>query len=200
MRIWAAHINALDALGRGDFEEAYQNAATVSPPGTFPPYTATAVWVCLELVEAAMRTGRNEEAASHVAAMREASLAAISPRLDFVVRACAALAAGHDRPAPLFDAALGLPGIRQWPFDTARVRLAYGEQLRRAHATAAARTQLTAAHDTFDAARSRALDRPRRGGAPRRGQPRGHPRHRTDLAGVRDRRAGGGRPDEQADR
>jgi DNA-binding CsgD family transcriptional regulator len=149
-RIWAAHINALDALGRGDFEEAYQNAATVSPPGTFPPYTATAVWVCLELVEAAMRTGRTEEAASHVAAMREAGLAAISPRLDFVVRACAALAAGHDRPAPLFEAALGLPGVRQWPFDLARVRLAYGEQLRRAHATAAARTQLTAAHAAFE--------------------------------------------------
>ena len=150
MRTWAAHINALDALGRGDFEEAYQNAATVSPPGTFPPYTATAVWVCLELVEAAMRTGRNEEAASHVAAMREANLAAISPRLDFVVRACAALAAGNDRPAPLFEAALGLPGVRQWPFDTARVRLAYGEQLRRAHATAAARAQLTAAHGAFE--------------------------------------------------
>ena len=150
VRIWAAHINALDALGRGDFEEAYQNAATVSPPGTFPPYTATAVWVCLELVEAAMRTGRTEEAASHVAAMREANFAAISPRLDFVVRACAALAAGHDRPAPLFEAALGLPDVWQWPFDTARVRLAYGEQLRRAHATAAARTQLTAAHAAFE--------------------------------------------------
>jgi ATP/maltotriose-dependent transcriptional regulator MalT len=150
VRTWAAHISALDALGRGDFEDAYQNAAAVSPPGTFPQYTATAVWVCLELVEAAMRTGRKKEAASHVAAMREAGLAVVSPRLDFVVRGCAALAAGHDRPAPLFEAALGLPGVRQWPFDTARIRLAYGEQLRRSHATAAARTQLTAAHDAFE--------------------------------------------------
>jgi DNA-binding CsgD family transcriptional regulator len=149
-RIWAAHVSALDALGRGDFEDAYQNAAIVSPPGTFPPYTATAVWVCLELVEAAMRTGRKAEAAGHVAAMREANLAAISPRLDFVVRACAAIAAGDSRPAPLFEAALGLPGVRQWPFDVARVRLAYGEQLRRAHATAAARAQLTAAHGAFE--------------------------------------------------
>jgi DNA-binding CsgD family transcriptional regulator len=148
-RTWAAHVCALDALGRGDFEEAYQNAAAVSPPGTFPPYTATAVWVCLELVEAAMRTGRTKEAATHVAAMREANLAAISDRLDFVVRACTALAAGSDRPAALFEAVLGLPGVRQWPFDTARVRLAYGEQLRRAHATAAARAQLTAAHEAF---------------------------------------------------
>jgi DNA-binding CsgD family transcriptional regulator len=149
VRTWAAHVNALDAVGRGDFEDAYQAAASVSPPGTFPPFTATAVWVCLELVEAAMRTGREEEAAIHVAAMREAGLAAISPRLHFVVRGCAALAAGSDHPVPLFEAALGLPGVRQWPFDLARVRLAFGEQLRRAHVTAAARAQLTAAHDTF---------------------------------------------------
>lgn len=147
---WAAHIRAVDALGRGDFEDAFQNAATVSPPGIFPPYTATAVWVCLEFIEAAMRTGRKEEAAMHVAAMREADLAAISPRLDFVVRASAALAAGNDGSAALFEAALGLPGVREWPFDTARVRLAYGEQLRRAHATAAAQAQLTAAHDAFE--------------------------------------------------
>ncbi len=147
---WAAHIRAVDALGRGDFEDAFQNAATVSPPGTFPPYTATAVWVCLELIEAAMRTGRKEQAARHVAAMREADLAAISPRLDFVVRASAALAAGNDGSAALFEAALGLPSVREWPFDTARVRLAYGEQLRRAHATAPARAQLTAAHDAFE--------------------------------------------------
>ena len=97
-----------------------------------------------------MRTGRKEEAAIHVAAMREANLAAISFRLDFVVRACAALAAGNDHPAPLFEAVLGLPGVQQWPFDMARVRLAYGEQLRRAHATAAARAQLTAAHGAFE--------------------------------------------------
>src|SRR5262249_7740407 len=134
---------------RGDFEDAYQSAAAVSPPGTFPPYRATAVWVCLELVEAAMRTGRADAAAAHVSAMREAGLDAISPRLDFTSRACAALAAGSEHPGPLVESALGLASSRQWPFDRARVQLAYGEQLRRAHATAAARLQLAAAHDAF---------------------------------------------------
>jgi DNA-binding CsgD family transcriptional regulator len=146
---WAAHIRALDAVGRGDFDDAYQNAAAVSPPGTFPPYTATAVWVCLELVEAATRTGRDEAAAAHVAAMHDAGLEAISPRLDFVTRACTALAVG-DRAGSLFDTALSLPSTWQWPFDRARVQLAYGEQLRRSHATAAARAQLSAAHETFE--------------------------------------------------
>jgi hypothetical protein len=41
-------------------------------------------------------------------------------------------------------------GVRQWPFDLGRVQLAYGEQLRRAHATAAARVQLVAARDAFE--------------------------------------------------
>ena len=145
METWAAHISALDAIGRGDFEAAYQNAAAISPSGTFPPHTATAVWACLELVEAAMRTSRKDKAAAHVTAMREAGLPAISPRLDFITRACAALAAGDDNAIPLFESALGLPGVRQWPFDLARVQLGYGELLRRAHATAAARVQLTAA-------------------------------------------------------
>jgi DNA-binding CsgD family transcriptional regulator len=107
------------------------------------------VWVCLELVESAMRSGRNEAAAAHVSAMNDAGLEAISPRLDFISRACAALAA-DDSPRPLFDAALSLPSAQQWPFDRARVQLAYGEWLRRSHATAAARAQLTAAHETFE--------------------------------------------------
>jgi hypothetical protein len=88
-------------------------AASTTSPGTFPPHTATAVWVCLELVEAAMRTGRKGEAAVHVAAMREVGLAAISSRLDFIVWACAALAAGDDGAGPFFESALGLPGVRR---------------------------------------------------------------------------------------
>ncbi len=69
---------------------------------------------------------------------------------DFVLRAGAALAAGNDGSAALFEAALARPGVQEWPFDAARVRLAYGEQLRRAHATAAAQVQLSAAHTAFE--------------------------------------------------
>jgi DNA-binding CsgD family transcriptional regulator len=96
-----------------------------------------------------MRTGRQEQAAAHVAAMQEAGLEEISGRLDFITRACAALAAEGEPAGPLFEAALAVPGAAQWPFDLARVRLAYGEQLRRAHATAAARVQLAAAQEAL---------------------------------------------------
>jgi len=39
------------------------------------------------------------------------------------------------RNAPgLFEEALAIPGIERWPFDLARVQLAYGKRLRRAQA------------------------------------------------------------------
>ena len=42
-----------------------------------------------------------------------------------------------------------MPGVEAWPFDVARVRLAYGEHLRRSRATLDARLQLTTALATF---------------------------------------------------
>jgi DNA-binding CsgD family transcriptional regulator len=48
-----------------------------------------------------------------------------------------------------YEEALELPGAEAFPFEIARVRLAYGEHLRRTRATLAARLQLTAALATF---------------------------------------------------
>lgn len=49
----------------------------------------------------------------------------------------------------MFQATLALPGIERWQFDLARVRLAYGERLRRHRAMVAARVQLNAALEIF---------------------------------------------------
>ena len=49
----------------------------------------------------------------------------------------------------LFEQALSLPTIDQWPFDVARVRLAYGERLRRARAATESRIHLQAALAAF---------------------------------------------------
>jgi DNA-binding NarL/FixJ family response regulator len=48
-----------------------------------------------------------------------------------------------------FEAALALPGIERWPFDMARVQLAYGERLRRARSAAESREHLAIAVETF---------------------------------------------------
>ena len=81
--------------------------------------------------------------------MRAARIEAISPRLALVTAAAAALIAPHDQARARFGEALAIPGTDQWPFDLARVRLLYGEWLRRARSTAEARVHLSAALDTF---------------------------------------------------
>jgi DNA-binding CsgD family transcriptional regulator len=103
----------------------------------------------MELTEAAVRTGRHAEAEAHAAAAGEAGIAAISTRLALTAGASAAIAASDQQSLEVFERTLAIPGIDRWPFDLARVRLAYGERLRRAKAATEAREQLTAASDTF---------------------------------------------------
>jgi DNA-binding NarL/FixJ family response regulator len=49
----------------------------------------------------------------------------------------------------LFEEALAVPGADRWPFELARVHLAYGERLRRAKSPSLARNHLAAARDIF---------------------------------------------------
>src|SRR5262249_35925993 len=87
---------ALAALGRGDFQQAYQLACAISPAGTIEPYNLNALWATMDLVEAAMRTGRQLEALAHVDAMNRAGVASISPRLALLHRGSVALAHSED--------------------------------------------------------------------------------------------------------
>jgi DNA-binding CsgD family transcriptional regulator len=151
---WAWEVRGLAALGQGDFEEAYQQASKISPPGLLGPHNPHALRVLMDLVEAAVRTGRDAKAATHVAAMQEANLAAVSSRLALVVGASAAMVAPDDTASELFKAALALPGIERWQFDSARVRLLYGERLRRRRAMTEARVQLNAAREIFERLRA----------------------------------------------
>ncbi|GGM23089.1 LuxR family transcriptional regulator [Streptomyces fumigatiscleroticus] len=148
-RFFASHARALAALGSGDFEAAYQHACALSPPGTVAPYVPIAMWGAMDLVEAAVRTGREAEAAAHTAAMRASAMAELSPRLELNVLACEALTTPGQESVALFERALSLPGPERWPFDAARVRLFHGERLRRLRATTEAREQLALALKAF---------------------------------------------------
>ena len=150
MIAYARHARALDAIGRGDFEDAYRNACAISPAGTIASHVPHAMWMVLNLVEPAIRTGRKDEAIAHVAAAKEAGLPAISARLALITFGAGAMAAADDDDAiTLFEQALAAPGADQWPFDLARVQLLFGERLRRARATTRSRQLLTAARDAF---------------------------------------------------
>jgi DNA-binding CsgD family transcriptional regulator len=149
VRLYARYVEGLAALGHGDFETAYQHLAELTPPGHLPSHTPLALWAALGLVEAAARTGRQAEVMSHSDALRKADLGALSPRLRLVSLASAAIAAPGEQASVLFEHALAVPGVDRWPFDVARVQLAYGEQLRRDRAISGARGQLRSALDTF---------------------------------------------------
>jgi DNA-binding CsgD family transcriptional regulator len=144
-----SHAKALAALGRGAFDEAYRETASISPAGTLPPLRAPALWVVLDLVEAAAKTGRTAEAAAHAAALSGSRVQDISGRLALQAGAAEGLAADRDQAGACFERALQTPGASRWPFDLARVQLLYGEYLRRVRAYAQARTHLDAALDAF---------------------------------------------------
>ena len=150
MHVYVTHARTLDAIGRGDFENAFRHASAISTPGTIASHVPHAMWMVLDLVETAIRTGRTDEATAHVAAAHETGLPTISSRLALITNGAGAMAATDDHDATTqFEHALSVPGADQWPFDMARIQLAFGERLRRARATTRARQLLTAARDTF---------------------------------------------------
>jgi DNA-binding CsgD family transcriptional regulator len=154
VHLYACHARGLAALGRGDFEYAYHQLSCVSPPGVLASHVPLALWTAMDFVEAAVRTGRRAEAVAHVTAMREADIAALSPRLALVSLGSAAIAAADDHTTELFEDALAIPGAGRWAFDLARVNLAYGEHLRRARVITRARIYLTEALDGFERLRA----------------------------------------------
>ena len=145
----AAEVRTRAALARDEFEEAYLQATSVSGEGALAGYEGTALWMILDLVEAAVRTGRQAEADAQVAALRRARLPEISDRLALITAGAAAFAAGDEQFVALFEHALALADAASWPFEYARIQLFYGERLRRVKAPHLGRAQLAAALATF---------------------------------------------------
>ncbi|NMO57557.1 AAA family ATPase [Actinoplanes sp. TBRC 11911] len=146
--VW--QVKTLTALSTGDFNEAYRCAAAVSPAGQFAPHVPNALWLIMELVEAAARSGHQAGAAAHVAAARAARVGELSPRLELAVAGAAAMAASDADYPELFEQALHVADADRWPFDLARIQLAYGERLRRTKSPVRGRAHLSAAADIFD--------------------------------------------------
>ncbi|MFJ3903950.1 AAA family ATPase [Streptomyces sp. NPDC090025] len=146
----AAHAKAVDALSHGEFESAYRHAAEICAPDIVPTHKPAALWVLLDLVEAAVRAGRSAEARTHADDIRNSGVAEISPRLAMVAAAVEGMTAPDPSFREAFDAALATPRADRWPFAQARIRLAYAERLRRAKAQSEARHHLANALDTFE--------------------------------------------------
>jgi DNA-binding CsgD family transcriptional regulator len=145
----ARRARALGALGKGDYQQAYRLLDTFGASGMFDGSARDAAAVMFDLIEAAVRTDRETEALDHVSAIRRSGIAERSPRAAMLAAAAAAIASSASDLPDAFEEALAVPGVDRWPFELARVRLAYGARLRRAHGVVQARSQLAAALDVF---------------------------------------------------
>ncbi|GAA2440248.1 helix-turn-helix transcriptional regulator [Streptomyces glaucus] len=151
LRLMTAAVSgfrARAAMGRGDFEAAHQHAAAVSAPGDLPS-SPNLHHVFLDLVESAVRTGRTAAARAHVEAGQRARLHTVSPRHELILAVAAAVAAPGERAGKLYEAALAVPDASLWTHEYARLRLLYGEWLRRRRDYTAARGHLGAALEIF---------------------------------------------------
>ncbi len=149
IQTYIAQVSCQAALARGEYDAAFRHASTVSPAGELASHTPLALWVILDLIEAAARSGRTADAVAHVAAAEATGVGRISPRLNLMALGGAAMAAPPDEATDRFEAALAAPDVPQFPFEMARVQLAYGQHLRRTGSVAAAGIQLAHAADAF---------------------------------------------------
>ncbi|MFD0262516.1 AAA family ATPase [Kitasatospora indigofera] len=145
------------ALSEGDYESAYLCATGITAPGTFEPGAHQGPRTLLDLVEAALHTGRAREARDHALAAQAAHLPDVSPRLALVTFGALAMTAeDNDRAAELFRRAETHPGAADFPFERARIRLAHGVRLRHSQGPRAARQPLSQAAETFERLGARA--------------------------------------------
>ncbi|MFJ9743349.1 AAA family ATPase [Streptomyces sp. NPDC101166] len=144
-------VGTTAALTEGDYEAAYLHAIGITPPGTFQPYAHQASRTLLDLVEAALHTGRTQQARAHALAAQDANLPDRSPRLALITYGALAMTTTDTaRAEALYDRAETQPAAARFPFELARIRLARGIRLRHTRGRKAARPSLTQAAETFE--------------------------------------------------
>ncbi|HET6503115.1 MAG TPA: AAA family ATPase [Amycolatopsis sp.] len=137
----------LAALGEGRFEDAFADLRRMLD-ATDPAYQLALSACCVaELTEAAVRSGQTEALRE---ALRPLARSAPSPALHIGLRYARAMLARNDEAEELFLAALRAD-LAGWPAERGRVRLAFGEWLRRQRRVVESRTHLRMARETFDA-------------------------------------------------
>jgi DNA-binding CsgD family transcriptional regulator len=137
-------------LGLGRPEEALAHTTAMVDPGSGLAHPITAIYSAPEMVEAAVRSGRPE--------LGEEALERFAPWAEHVPARWPAAAAARmrgllaegDTADGHFEEALRLHADAELPFEHARTRLFYGEQLRRSRRRSDARPHLRAALAAFE--------------------------------------------------
>ena len=131
--------------GLGRYETAFESAKRAS--GRSEP--GWAAWAQAELIEAAARSGRTDDAAEALERLAEQTLASGTNWALGLEARCRALVSQDDAVEELYREAIDRLGQCVSVVDLARAYLLYGEWLRRQNRRRDAREQLRRAHELF---------------------------------------------------
>jgi DNA-binding CsgD family transcriptional regulator len=141
--LWAT---AVLCNGHSQYEEAFRAAKEALED---PNDLWYAGWAAVELVEAASRTARAEQAKSAFDRLVESTDASGTEWALAIQARCRALLADGEEAEDLYQEAIERLVPTRLRLDVARTRLLYGEWLRRQQRQRAARDQLRRAHELF---------------------------------------------------
>ena len=141
----------LSALGESRHDDAYASARRLFDPADPAYHPVVARWLIADLAEAALHADHVAEGRELLAQV-EATVVHARPTvwIELNLRHARALLARDEAEAQqCFDDALAAD-LGSWPFQRARLQLAYGQWLRRQRRIADSRAPLRTARDTFD--------------------------------------------------
>jgi DNA-binding CsgD family transcriptional regulator len=140
----------LARLASGDHSDAYASADRLFDPADSAYHPVISSWLIADLAEAARHVDRLPHARARVAQVEANAGDRPGTWIALGLRHARALVAEPADAADRFEQALG-GDLTRWPFQRARIQLAYGQWLRRHRRVAESRDLLRAARDTFDA-------------------------------------------------
>jgi DNA-binding CsgD family transcriptional regulator len=140
----------LSALGDGRYLESYEHLRRLLDPGDPAHHPLISTLSIGDLIDAAVHSGLRNEASAALEEFSSLEEGCAAPRFHNGIRFGRALIADDTDAEVLFQSALDAD-LSRWPFDRARVLLAYGSWLRRQRRVAESRAPLRGARDAFDA-------------------------------------------------
>ena len=140
----------LAALATGRHTEAYAYAERLFDPGDPAYHPVISSWLIADLAEAAVHVDGLDAARARVGQVEAMAGGEPGAWIALALGHARALVAEPDEAGARFDEALA-SDLSRWPFQRARIQLAYGQWLRRRRQVGDSRAVLRAARDTFDA-------------------------------------------------
>ncbi|WP_028066961.1 ATP-binding protein [Solirubrobacter soli] len=140
----------LAALADGRHADAYACAERLFAVGDSAYHPVISSWLIADLAEAALHIDRHDAARRRVAEVEARAGRKPGTWIALVLGHARALVAEPAEAGERFEAVLA-SDLSRWPYQRARIELAYGQWLRRRRRVGDSRAVLRSARDTFDA-------------------------------------------------